>query len=584
MANIYMLAMHMGTMDSPYPRREILKTGGALGIAASIAGCMGDDDGDDVDDVDDGDDGSDISGEDRDVDPGEPVGTIEFVSDSEDVGVFRYEWGLMVTDRMEQLGFDVEYTTYRGADYVDAFRVTRDFDVGAFRSGSGFGPDRYISEFYHSDQLVEGGGNFAGWVNEEYDEMVAAQRRAVDPNERQEIVHEMQEIVMEGEDGPVWIPVMVQEREMPLNTDRFSNPTPMAEDSLSAFHNFMSLEPADGVETLRYGYPNPLPGLNPVDAPPRGMEQVTRLIYDKLMRIDPETSEPVPWAAEEVNDVDDTTVEVSLREGMEWHDGEPVTAEDVKFTFEYTNEETEGLLSDITDSIDSIDVETDLDLTFHLDPPYSPIFTRTFTRVLLLPEHIWQDVPEEVDAEVATGWRNPEAIGSGPLEVVDWQPEEFLEMRANEDHFNPPNVKHFLRAPFADASSLVRALEQEEIDMMTVELGPDDSNRFQEDFDNISIFGEQMHSVHMFIPNHRRVPFDDPAVRRALAYAVPKEEIIDVVMDGRGVPTKNPMGPSLDFWYNDDVYPYNYDLDAARQELEDAGYSWNDDGELLYPE
>jgi len=567
-----MLAQNVMGMDNNYPRRTLLKAGGAAGIAALIAGCSGNET------------STDVAGEDREVEPGERIGTINFASDSEDVGVFRYEWGLIVQDRMEELGFDVEYNTYRGSDYVDTFRIDRDFDVGAFRSGSGSGPDRYISEFYSSDQLVEGGGNFTGWTNDEYDEMVDAQRRAVDDNERQEIVHEMQSMVMEGEDGPVWIPVMVQKREMPLNTDRFSNPTPMPEDSLSAFHNFLSLEPESGVDTLRYGYSNPLPGLNPIDAPPRGMEQVTRLIYDKLMRIEPGTNEPVPWAAEEINDVDDTTIEVSLREGMTWHDGEDVTADDVKFTFEFTNEQTDGVLSDITDPIEDIEVETDLDLTFYLDPPYSPIFTRTFSRILLLPEHIWQDVPEETDAEVATDWQNPEAIGSGPLEVVDWQPEQQLEMQAFEDHFSPPNIENFLRVPFSDSSALVRALEQEEIDMMTVEIGPDDSNRFQDDFDNISIFGEEMHAVHMFIPNHRRPPFDDPAVRRALAYAVPKEEIVDVVMDGRGVPTKNPMGPSLEFWYNDDVYPYDHDMDAARQELEDAGYTWDDDGRIQFPE
>lgn len=558
-------------MDSEYPRRSLIKAAGAMGIAASLAGCSGGN----------GDSGSEGSDEPA---PGEPIGTIEFVSDSQDVGQFRYEWGLIMTDQMEELGFDVDYITLRGADYVDAFRVDRDFDVGAFRSGSGFGPDRNVSEYYSQSQLVEGGGNFVGWESDEYDEMITQQRQALDIDERQSIVHEMQEMYTEGEDGPVWIPVMAQEREMPLNTDRFSNPVTLPEDSLSAFWNFIELEPAPGVDTLRYGYSNPLPGINPLDAPPRGMEQVTRLVYDKLMRTDPDSLEPTPWAAEEVEVADSTTVEVSLREGMTWHDGEDLTADDVKFTFEYTNEETTGQLSDITDAIDSIDVETDLDLTFNLENPFAPLLTRTFTRVLLIPEHIWQDVPEETDAEVATDWNNAEPVGSGPLQVDDWIREQQLEMSAFDDHFSPPNIDNFLRVPFADAQSLVRALEQEEIDMMTVEISPDVSNRLQTEEDNIDVYSASMLSIHMFLPNHRRPPFDDPAVRRALAHAMPKDEIIDVVMDGRGQPTKTSISPELEFWYNDDVEGYEGGIEAARQELEDAGYTWDDEGQIQWPE
>jgi peptide/nickel transport system substrate-binding protein len=88
----------------------------------------------------------------------------------------------------------------------------------------------------------------------------------------------------------------------------------------------------------------------------------------------------------------------------------------------------------------------------------------------------------------------------------------------------------------------------------------------------------------MFIPNHRRKPFDDPAVRRALAHAVPKEDIVQTVMGGAGTAPDAPLPPALQFWYHADAGGYEFDLEQAKAELEEAGYQWNDQGRIMYPE
>lgn len=580
-------------MADDHKRRDLLRKAGiagSVGLGVSVAGCSGSDendtsgDGDGTSGGDDGsgDDGTGDSEQDEstaDAQPGQRIRTIDFVSDSEDIGTFRYEWGLIVTENLEELGFDVNYINKRGSDYVSTFRVERDFDVGAYRSGSGFGPDRYVSEYYSSSQLTPGGGNFAGWINSDYDEMVNQQRGATETSERKEIVSQMLDMAMNP--APVWIPVMYQDRIMPVNTGRFTSVEPVPQFVTVSPHNMVTMEPKEGVDTLRYAFPNPLPGINPVNFPPRGMGQVTKLVYDRLLRIKPPDFTPQPGLAESTNVVDSTTIEATIREGMTFHDGEPLTAEDVRFSMNYVNENTSGQLADITDPIGSIDVESETELVINLDQGYAPIFNRTFVQVPIIPQHIWQDIPESIDAEVPVDWTNAEPVGSGPLQVDEWRRGEQLVMSAFEDHYNPPNIPNFVRIPGSDKQALIRAVEQGEIDMMSVAISPSNAERLSQ-VDGVETFSEQMFSTHMFIPNHRRKPFDDPAVRRALAHAVPKEDIVQTVMGGAGTAPDAPIPPALTEWYEE--HAYEFDMDQARQELEDAGYQLNDEGRLMYPE
>lgn len=583
---IYAISMGIYHMVEDHSRRELMRRAGlagATGLGVTLAGCGGNTTGGGDETPTEGAGGDETStGESSGAvtpTPGERIRTVEFVSDSEDVGTFRYEWGQIVAENMRELGFQVDYISKRGADYVNTFRVERDFDVGAYRSGSGFGPDRYVSEYYSSSQLTPGGGNFAGWINSDYDDLVSKQRSTLDQNARQDVVSNMLDMAMNP--APVWIPVMYQERIMPLNTNRFQNPAPIPQFVLISEHNMVNMEPRDGVDTLRYGFPNPLPGINPVNFPPRGMQQTTLLVYDRLLRIRPPDFAPQPAIAESINLADNTTVEVTLREGLTFHDGEALTAEDVKFSLNYVNEETAGELANITDPIGSIDVSNDRELVVNLDSPYAPISTRTFTTVPIIPQHIWKDIPGSVDVEAAVDWPNPEPVGSGPLQVDEWRRGEQLVMSAFEDHYNPPAIPNFVRIPGSDKRSLTRAVEQGELDMMSVAISPTVANQLNS-ADGVETFSEQMFSTHMFIPNHRRPPFDDPAVRRALAHAVPKQDIVETVMGGAGTAPDAPIPPSLSAWY--EPHPYEFDMEKARQTLEDAGYQWNSQGQIMYPE
>src|SRR5690625_6898498 len=99
------------------------------------------------------------------------------------------------------------------------------------------------------------------------------------------------------------------------------------------FWTYVEAEPAGDVQDIILNSPDTVQSINPFYISGAVDSWFTELIWDRLMRVD-EEGLPELWAAEEVDWVDDTTVNVKIRENMKWHDGNIVTAEDVKFSFE----------------------------------------------------------------------------------------------------------------------------------------------------------------------------------------------------------------------------------------------------------
>src|SRR5690606_29631692 len=85
-------------------------------------------------------------------------------------------------------------------------------------------------------------------------------------------------------------------------------------------------------------------------------------------------------------------------------------------------------------------------------------------------------------------------------------------------------------------------------------------------------------------PNLRRAPFDDVNVRRAMSMAIDKVTMVNVLLDGRGEPGTSVIAPINGFWHNPDVERFEYDLERARQVLAEAGYWWDGEGRIHFPD
>jgi peptide/nickel transport system substrate-binding protein len=307
-----------------------------------------------------------------------------------------------------------------------------------------------------------------------------------------------------------------------------------------------------------------------------------RLIYDKLVRIDTDGT-ATNWLAEEVETVDDTTVRATIRDDQQWHDGEDLTIEDVKFSFDYLSEHS-AVLSSFMGPLESTEIVDDWTVEFSMSEPFAPFIPVGLGQVFIIPQHIWEGVPDDIDGvSEPVGWENPEPVGSGPFEFVSWSRDEQMVLQANEDHFNTPNIPEFVKIPGADMQSLVRLLEDRSLDMIGWVAGPDTVNRLDNQVDHVSISSIDSHGWYHINYQLDRAPFDDVNVRHALADAIPKQDIVDIVMDGMATVTHTFMAEVNEFWHNPDVMQFGNDLEGAQATLEEAGYTVQD-GQLHYPE
>jgi len=291
-------------------------------------------------------------------------------------------------------------------------------------------------------------------------------------------------------------------------------------------------------------------------------ELVSTQIGDPLVKLN-ERLEPAPALAESWETPDPTTYIFHLRQGVKFHDGTEFTAEDVKFTFETILDEDFGSPNRTyflpVEEIEIIDSYT-IQLT--LSEPMAPFITQVIPMMQIVPQHRVEDLGEDYAFD---------PMGTGPFEFVNWVPGDRVELKAFEDHWRGQPYMEEL---------VFRIIEEASVQMMELEVGgidfaytvpPDDVEWIREDPD--LVLGEYMALAYGFIvPNLNHEILDNKLVRQAMAYAIDREEINETIYAGLAVPASGPIPPSLAWAYNEDVKPYPYDPDRARELLAEAGY------------
>lgn len=504
--------------------------------------------------------------------------TIEIITTTEAYDPIRYEGAFIIADAWRELGFDVDVRPMEFSTILDRFYNEQDFDatiLGWSGRVERLDPQHFLSTL-DSRQAELGGNNPGGYMNPDYDELFDAQAREFDADARRAIVHEMQELYKP--DVPK-IVLFHRDEVLGYNNTTFDDLVTMAGEGLYNEWTPLRAEPLSDDRMLTIGSPQEPDTINPLASTSVWGWKWMRMYYDKLVRLTPEV-EPQPWAAEEINAVDDTTIDVVLREGMTFHDGEPVTVEDVKFSFDYNIEQEFGYFMPFLSQIESVEVMDERTVRFNLSEPFSPFITVTLSQIVILPEHIWADIdnPQDLAPE------DIPTVGSGPFVFDRYDRGEYMSLTTNPDHFATDDVRidGVDMIIYADAEGVFTGLQTGEIDMTAwrMEPGQIPLAEEQEDINVVSVpdFGY----FHLTF-NLRREPFNDPAVRRALAMATDRERMVDVLLEGRGEVGSSIIAPVNEFWHNPFVERFEFDLEAARAELEEAGYSWNENGQIVRP-
>ena len=309
---------------------------------------------------------------------------------------------------------------------------------------------------------------------------------------------------------------------------------------------------------------------------------VHQLVFGQLVRPN-EEMEFVPDLAESFDVSEDgLTITFNLHKDVLWHDGEPFTARDVAFTFnmmahpDYHGgqdiqvnfiEGVEDSRAGITDGMSGIQIIDEHTISFTAKEPYAPALSQLTMRII--PEHLLGDVPiPELDVHEF----NYNAIGTGPFRLAEYVPDRHVILEANDDYFlGRPNVDRIIWR-IASHEALLSSWLRQEIDIVSLPVAELD---MAEGVDFGYVHEHASERPTYLGLNCQSVYFGDARVRRALSYALDREEIVDIVIDGNGEAISQ-NHPAAMWAYNPNIPVPEQDLDKAGELLDDAGWLLNE--------
>ncbi len=517
---------------------------------------------------------------------GDPIRKITILSRPQAGQQAEFQSVQLIAQEWRKLGLDVEVRAIPWEQMSDEVWYKRDqWDSTAWQMvgrPERSDPDELIFNLFHSSTAKDG-YNFAGYLNKDYDATAEAQRGEIDPAKRKALVFKAQEIL--SKDQPYMMLVH------PKSTFAFDKtvwkPESVVNQSGIGIRNtwtFLGIEPAGAKKDLIINSSDNIKAINPLYISGSVDSWITELVWDRLLRVGPDGL-PKAWAAESFTWKDGTTVDVKLKSGMKWHDGKPVTPDDVKFSFEAAVGGEAPMYKPFATNIDAITINGDV-ITFKLKKPAASFVTSSLAKVNLIPKHIWEPILKDLATkpETAESYQEQMPIGSGPFRFSSWAKNESVTLAANKDHFAAPKVDRWILRIVPNAEAALGMLRSGEINFMGEFTGDPqvliDAAKKDGDLEVVSTVDMGFRYIAF---NERRPPFNDPAFRRALSEAVDRQLIVKAAYKSFAVGSNSIVSPALEFWHDKSVVDgFKTGQAVAAKTLKDAGYTL-DGGKLRYP-
>ncbi|MBC8264134.1 MAG: hypothetical protein H8E47_08445 [Anaerolineales bacterium] len=288
--------------------------------------------------------------------------------------------------------------------------------------------------------------------------------------------------------------------------------------------------------------------------------------YDTLFTMDV-NGEPQPWLVSDYQvSEDNLTYTLDLREDVKWHDGTDFTAEDVKFTFEYFTENTHGRFSKDIGGFESAEVTGDYQVVITLSAVKPTYIVTAFADVPVLPKHIWEDIADPAERD----WEIDANIGTGPYNMVEYVPDQFYRFEANVDYFaGKPTVGELVVVKLADTAGALSAFRTNEVDIVFPTVPPEQIELLGA-VEGVKIAQGPQFSTQMVNFDTQRPPFDQLAVRKAIALALDRDDMVETVYLGAATPGSIGWIHPGQTVFNDSVVT-EYNPDEAKRLLDEAG-------------
>lgn len=333
--------------------------------------------------------------------------------------------------------------------------------------------------------------------------------------------------------------------------------------------------------TVRIGIGGSPDSLNPGNGLLSESYTLYELVFDTPIGVTND-GDYVPELATDWSVSDDgLTWTLNLVDNATFHDGTPLTSDDVKFTLElYRDTADFPYLPSYGDVFESVEAPDSTTVLIHLSSPIGNFESR-MVFMYILPKHVWEAVDDPVAFE------NEEMIGSGPFKLVENKQNEFTRLAANTDYWNgPPQVEEVIFQKIENADARVAALTNGDVDLITE--FPATAVSALQNAANVEVyiadtFPGTLRDVFFNQVDPANCPSDggvcsghpalrDVEVRRALATAMDKQQIIDVTQLGLAAPGLSVVPIGLGDFYASEVSDYAFSVDAANELLDNAGY------------
>jgi len=480
--------------------------------------------------------------------------------------------GDVIEQMLRQIGIRMKAIPISDEVLYDNLDLEHTYEV--YEMSHGYAPyPAHLYTRFHSDEIIDYGGNYHGWSNPAFDALIDQANAETDFDTRKELLWQAQALI--AEDLP-YIPLFTSDDVHAIRKE-WTGYVCMPGGIFNWFNRLTSINLQH--EDMEYGadfimaYPSYIRHYNPIMASDGRSLLVMSMVFDPLVSYDDEMN-IVPWLATDWEiSTDGLTLTFNIVDNAKWHDGEDLTAEDVKFTIDFYKEQEAPYDTALMSRIDSVETDGDYTVILHMTEPYAWVLY-DLEDVPIIPKHIWQDKTWD--------WAmHPDAmpIGSGPFKWDSYLDGEWIKLIANEDFWmeGKPHLGSFTVRVISESSARYLAMSTGEVHSERYELDTGFIDAVAADPNMAPLEDTWCVGMWDYVLsfNQRTDPtLQDPVVKKAIAYAIDKQQLVDIARLGYGTATDTFIpsaffGPAYD---DPDAVTYEYNVFLANQILDAAGY------------
>jgi len=324
--------------------------------------------------------------------------------------------------------------------------------------------------------------------------------------------------------------------------------------------------------------------LNPLLQSDTSSARINTLMFDGLVEINPDTLQASPnLATKWETSPDGKTFTFTVKQGVKWHDGQPFSADDVKFSYDlYMNKETgTARAGQLLERIASVEAKDATTVLFNMKDVVAPFLVSNCSYGIL-PKHILSSVaPKDIPTSEFT---TTKPIGTGPFTLKEFKQGDHVTLAAYPAyHRGAPFIDTYIRKFVKDSTALYQQLKTGEVDFaqFTADFVEDAKKQTNFATTTYDAFSFQFLGYNLDTAGKGLPIFQDVKVRQALFYAIDRKGIVDKIRNGLSTVAQGTM-PTISWAYAPDKITTRYEFDPkkATQMLDAAGWKKGSDGIL----